>query len=76
MLFSALLKSIFSKRLSIQLWGLEILLFSEFINAVLFYICIGLIMLCMFLVISFDWYNEWIICLIAFNIFFWIITCF
>ena len=56
-----------SERLSNNLWGLEVSLFSEFINIVPILFCnfIGFITLFYtFLVISFSWYKEYMICLI------------
>ena len=61
-LFSALVKSILSIRLSINTWCLEVWLFSQFINTVsVFYIILLFIWLryyILFLVIFFDWYKE------------------
>ena len=66
MLFPPLLRSVLSVRLSINTCGLEVLLFSEFMNIVsifLYYTSIDLIILLFillytFLVITFDWYKE------------------
>ena len=66
MLFPPLLRSVLSVRLSINTWGLEVLLFSEFMNIVsifLYYTSIDLIILLFillytFLVITLDWYKE------------------
>ena len=47
--FSPLLQSNFSVSLNITTWGLEVLLFSEFINIVsIFYTCIDLIVIIYF----------------------------
>ena len=67
---SLLFNFILSVRLSNNLWGSDILLFSEFINIVftLFYNFIEfIILLYTFLVISFARYKEYIIYLISFS---------
>ena len=67
---SLLLKVILSVRSSNSLWGSDALLFSEFINivSILFYNFMEcIILLYTFLVTSFLWYREYIICLISFS---------
>ena len=67
---SLLFKFILSKRLSNSLWGLDVLLFPEFINIVfiLIYSFIEfIILLYTFLVNSFSRNKEYIIYLISFN---------
>ena len=63
-------KFILCERLGSSMWGSDVLLFSELINIVslLFYNFIEfIILLYTFLVISFAWYKEYIICLISFS---------
>ena len=56
--------------MSSSLWGSDVLLFSEFINIVsilLYSFFEFIILLHTFLVISFDGYREYIICLVSFS---------
>ena len=67
---SLLLKSIFSKRLSGSLKESDVLLLLEFIKmiSILYYAFIGfIILLYIFLVISFAWYKEYMIWRISFS---------
>ena len=65
---SLFFKFILSERLSNTLWGLDVLLFPKFINTLSFlpYSFIEfIILLYNFLVISFAWYKEYMVCLIS-----------
>ena len=58
-IFSAILKSNLLVNFNIKTYGLDVLLFSEFINIVSIYNWIDLIILLFtFLVICFNWYKE------------------
>ena len=67
---SFLLKSILSVRLSNSLWRSNVLLYLEFKNVVSIFYCTFIafiILLYTFLVISFDWYKEYMIYMIWFS---------
>ena len=75
-IFPPLLKSNLSVILNIKMRASDVSLFSEFINIVSIFITecnftvLIIMLLYTFLVISFDSYKEWTICLISFTTFF------
>ena len=74
-----LLKSILSIKLSNSLWGLDVLLFLEFMNVVFIFVLYLWWIHCIvinFLVVSFAWYKEYMISLISFSKFFDVLPAF